>query len=79
MAKKLPAQPIIAAKHTEAPPVVEKTVLDKEPFNYKDIGSWLLHFNGQAIIVALLAFILYANTFQHEFAHDDGIVIVKNE
>lgn len=79
MAKKLPTQPIIATKHTDTTPVAEKTVLDKEPFNYKDISSWLLHFNGQAIIVALLAFLLYANTFQHEFAHDDGIVIVKNE
>jgi len=79
MAKKIQAQPIIATKHTAPPPVAEKTVLDKEPFNYKDIRSWLHHFYGQAIIVALLAFLLYANTFQHEFAHDDGIVIVKNE
>ncbi len=36
-------------------------------------------FKVQAIIVALLAFIFYINTATNEFAHDDGIVIVKNE
>jgi tetratricopeptide (TPR) repeat protein len=36
-------------------------------------------FKVQAIIVALLAFIFYINTASNEFAHDDGIVIVKNE
>ena len=36
-------------------------------------------FKVQAIIVALLAFIFYINTWSNEFAHDDGIVIVKNE
>jgi protein O-mannosyl-transferase len=39
----------------------------------------LFDFKLQAIIVALLAFILYINTAGNEFAHDDGIVIVKNE
>ncbi len=29
--------------------------------------------------MALLAFIFYANTYFNEWAHDDGIVIVKNE
>lgn len=36
-------------------------------------------FRVQAIIVSVLALVLYANTFMHETAHDDGIVIVKNE
>lgn len=36
-------------------------------------------FKVQAVIVALLAFIFYINTWSNEFAHDDGIVIVKNE
>ncbi len=42
--------------------------------------SWSFYdFKVQAIIVALLAFVFYANSFYNEFAHDDGIVIVKNE
>lgn len=36
-------------------------------------------FNVQAIIVALLAFVFYINTWSNEYAHDDGIVIIKNE
>ncbi|NCX94816.1 MAG: tetratricopeptide repeat protein [Chitinophagia bacterium] len=36
-------------------------------------------FKLQAIIVAALAFVLYINTYMNEYAHDDGIVIVKNE
>ena len=42
--------------------------------------SWSINdFKVQAIIVALLAFAFYFNSFFNEFAHDDGIVIVKNE
>jgi protein O-mannosyl-transferase len=43
------------------------------------IPAWLYEFKVQAIIVALLAFAFYCNTFQHEYALDDTIVIVKNE
>jgi tetratricopeptide (TPR) repeat protein len=43
------------------------------------IPAWLYEFKFQAIIVGLLAFALYCNTFQHEYALDDTIVIVKNE
>lgn len=39
----------------------------------------LLDYKVQAIIVAILAFILYANTYMNEYAHDDGITIIKNE
>ncbi|MBC7553075.1 MAG: tetratricopeptide repeat protein [Taibaiella sp.] len=39
----------------------------------------LFDFNVQAVIIALLAFVLYINTYFNEYAHDDGIVIVKNE
>jgi tetratricopeptide (TPR) repeat protein len=45
----------------------------------KGFFSKLAGFKIQAIIVSLLALIIYFNTFQNEFAHDDGIVIVKNE
>jgi tetratricopeptide (TPR) repeat protein len=48
-------------------------------FDYTSLHSWLYEFKGQAIIVALLAFAFYCNSFSNEFAHDDGIVIVKNE
>ncbi len=36
-------------------------------------------FKVQAVIVGLLALIFYFNSFFNEVAHDDGIVIVKNE
>ncbi len=79
MAKKQRTQNTPSAPQAENH-VVETTVQDPEvAFNFRDIGSWFTHFKGQAIIVALLAFVLYCNTFNHEFAHDDGIVIVKNE
>lgn len=39
----------------------------------------LFDFKTQAIIVGLLAFVFYINSVFNEYAHDDGIVIVKNE
>ena len=42
-------------------------------------GWSIFNFKLQAIIVAALAFIFYINSSVNEFAHDDGIVIVKNE
>jgi protein O-mannosyl-transferase len=40
---------------------------------------WLTSFKLQALIIAILAFTLYANTFDHEYALDDTIVIVQND
>eukprot|EP01030_Chromulinospumella_sphaerica_P006560 gene6560-6416_t len=82
MAKKQRTQPVTAPiaqqqqAQQQAPPPPREP---KEPFNYRSLKDWFFDFRGQAIILALLAFILYCNTFTHEFAHDDGIVIVKNE
>jgi len=82
MAKQQRTQPVTApiAKQQQtqqqAPPPPREP---KEPFNYRSLKAWFFDFRGQAIILALLAFTLYCNTFTHEFAHDDGIVIVKNE
>lgn len=43
-------------------------------------NEWSIYgFKMQAVIVAVLAFIFYINTYKNEYAHDDGIVIVKNE
>ncbi len=39
----------------------------------------LKSFKVQAIIIAILAVILYINTWQNEMAFDDNIVIVRNE
>lgn len=78
MAKKNQSQQVPETKKTEPEIPVTKTV-DKVPFNPRDVRSWFTHFTGQAIILCMLAFVIYANTFKHEFAHDDGIVIVKNE
>ena len=43
------------------------------------IPAWLYDFKVQAIIVGILAFVLYVNTSKNEYALDDTIVIVKNE
>lgn len=68
---KRPAQAAPVA--TAAPAIPRETVKDSY------IPAWLYEFRNQAIIVALLAFAFYCNTFQHEYALDDTIVIVKNE
>ena len=36
-------------------------------------------FRMQAIILTILGFLFYANSFNNEYAFDDGIVILKNE
>jgi len=43
------------------------------------IPAWLYEFRFQAALVGIVAFLLYCNTFQHEYALDDTILIVKNE
>ena len=43
------------------------------------IPEWLYSFKVQAWLVGILAFMLYVNTSQNEYALDDTIVIVKNE
>jgi len=78
MAKKQKAA-AAAPVNKESIPVAETPTAQATGYSYKDYRFWLYEFKGQAIIVALLAFLIYCNTFQHEFAHDDGIVIVKNE
>jgi len=76
MAKKIskPVQrPITANKPKEE--VYQEPPFVPDP----KIPSWLYSFKFQAIIVGLVAFALYCNTFGHEYALDDTIVIVKNE
>jgi len=43
------------------------------------LPTWLYDFNIQAVVVAALAFCFYANTFSHELAVDDTLVIMYNE
>lgn len=40
---------------------------------------WYNDFKVQAVIIALLAIAFYWNTFKHEYALDDTVVILKNE
>lgn len=40
---------------------------------------WMSSFKMQAVIVALLSIVIYANTFQHEYALDDTVVIIQND
>ena len=75
MAKKQQTKP--AENRQEAP---DKVVAEAQVAAGEKTKSWSIYdFNVQAIIVAALAFIFYINSTSNEFAHDDGIVIVKNE
>lgn len=76
--QKLP-QPAPAPAPKYEAPVAALPVEPTPAYGPGDLRFWLQSFKGQAIIVSLLALIIYFNTFNHEFAHDDGIVIVKNE
>jgi hypothetical protein len=63
----------------------QKIVVEKNPIvaglSVTDVRfpAWVSDFKIQAAIVAILAFVLYCNTFNHESAHDDTMVIVQNE
>lgn len=55
---------------------VQSTKIKKVDFKLtKDTSS----FNLQALILILVGFVFYSNTFFNEYALDDGIVIQKNE
>jgi protein O-mannosyl-transferase len=41
--------------------------------------AWAYDFNVQALIMGVLAFVLYCNTFPNEYARDDVMVIVQND
>ncbi len=71
----VPAASVQAQKKAAAPaaPVFEPVV--KDPL----LPAWLYEFKIQAIIVGVLAFVLYVNTSKNEYALDDTIAIVKNE
>ena len=81
MAKKQKNNPKIAEKQVVAEPVVKEPAPAPIPVATpaRPISFSIYDFNVQAVIVALLAFIFYINTFSNEAAHDDGIVITKNE
>src|ERR1041385_4165578 len=56
-------------------PVVEAPLpplASSKPFTLAD-------FRMQALMLVVLGFIFYANSFSNEYAFDDGIVILKNE
>jgi hypothetical protein len=79
MAKKYRAQQTSTVSRQPQPVIESEPAKETPKVNYKDYRSWLYDFKPQAIIVALLALVVYLNSFSNEFAHDDGIVIVKNE
>ena len=57
----------------------QETTVQAPVFPDVKVPSWLTDFKVQAIIVAVLSILLYCNTFKHEYALDDTIVIAKNE
>ena len=74
MAKKQKSNPPAEVKQAPEPEIIQQTPIAAQPKSYS-----IYDFNVQAIIVAMLAFLFYINTYVNEAAHDDGIVIVKNE
>jgi hypothetical protein len=84
MAKKNKAKPVQEIKKAPEPvaaPQAQNSKFKILVFDFPLPGflSRLYDFKIQAIIIGALAFILYFNSFFNEYAHDDGIVIVKNE
>lgn len=64
----------------KAPNDIITESMDNEPNDRNNLfPKALLSFKIQAIIIAILAFVLYFNTLQNEMAFDDNIVIVRNE
>ncbi len=74
MAKQKKNTPGQEIKQVDEPTIMKQPEVPAAP---KSLS--LYDFKVQAVIVALLAFIFYINTYVNEYAHDDGIVIVKNE
>lgn len=71
MAKKKKPGAEQVRKQLEEPAVVVSDITPK---------VWSINdFKTQAIIVSVLALVFYFNSFFNEYAHDDGIVIIKNE
>lgn len=75
MAKKQKSKPVPAAK--PLPEIVLPAQADSNGGMMK--GLSIYDFKVQAVIIGLLAFVFYFNSFFNDYAHDDGIVIVKNE
>ncbi len=63
-----------SVQQEQVPPIVVAPVADnpKEPLS-------IASFKVQAVLVALLGLIFYYNTFQNDYALDDGIIIAKNQ
>jgi tetratricopeptide (TPR) repeat protein len=71
MAKKRRPDPVQAQKTVETPVATEVNPAAR---------TWSINdFKVQAIIISIIAFVFYINSSLNEYAHDDGIVIVKNE
>lgn len=72
MAKKNTPKPVVTAMPETPPADTVTTGPAGKKYSIYD-------FKAQAAILAVLAFVFYFNSFFNEYAHDDGIVIVKNE
>jgi len=73
MARKQKVKPAETIEQAPEPKAEEMPVV-QAPQQYS-----IYDFKVQAIIVSVLALVFYFNSFFNEVAHDDGIVIVKNE
>ncbi len=73
MAKKQKIKPSEEVKQVQESVAEPSGVpVPKKPWSIYD-------FKTQAVILGVLALVFYFNSFFNEYAHDDGIVIVKNE
>lgn len=62
-------------KQGHAVPIADTVAVKRETL----LPLWLSDFKIQAVIIALLAFVLYYNTVDNGYALDDTIVIAQNE
>ena len=81
MAKKQTSKNIPVANPARPTPKPAPSLSNPIPFVDVDslFPAWLSSFKVQAIIIAVLSFLLYINTVSNEYALDDTAVILKNE
>lgn len=70
-------QPLV--KQAKPKPATKPAAPAFDPFANEPKGFSLLNFKTQALIIAIIGFLFYCNSFSNESAHDDGISVIKNE
>ena len=78
----------MAQNKKKTSPKVENQIIDEQPKTATAISETISQnrsqgnfpgFKWQVIVLVVIGFVLYCNTFRHSYAFDDMIVIVQNE